>query len=206
MEWMLKSKLEFKKQRLWKPGFSFQRSLNKLIYLLSVKRGLTLPGMIMNLILTSIQWKRIKSDTDNCLEHVCLQVKRHQACPKLSFIVVYRPPNSTSDFCRSLPKLIDYAHSWHSKIIVTGHFWILTFSRRRKATSAQSSVMLVLLKVLKTATRVNDKISALIEHIYTIHPNRIVQSFCVWDERSFSFMLCTQISWGQMSEMCTWWD
>lgn len=120
-------------------------------------------------------------------------------------IVVYRPPNSTSDLSQP-DKLIDYAHSWYSKIIVTGHLWILTFSRR-KATSAQSSVMLILLKVLETATRVNDKISTLIEHIYTIHPNRIVQSFVLCMGWAIIFLLlCTQISCGKMSKICKWWD
>ena len=106
-------------------------------------------------------------------KHICLLVKQHQAAPKLLLIIVYRPPNSTTDFCHSLTKLIDYALSHYGEIIVAGDFNI-DLLRKKKSNLSTIFSDAGFTQIIKTATRVNDNTSTLIYHIYTTHPNRIV--------------------------------
>ena len=120
--------------------------------------------------------ERITFDTDICLEHICLQVTQHQAGPKLLFMVVYRPPNSTTDFCHTLTRLIGYALSHYGEIIVAGDFNI-DLLRKKKSNLSTIFSDAGFTQIIKTATRVTDNTSTLIDHIYTTHPNRIVQSF-----------------------------
>ena len=126
---------------------------------------------------SNLQCERITFHADICLEHICLQVKQHQVGPKLLFMVVYRPPNSTTGFCHSLTMLIDYALSHYSEIIVVGDFNIDLLRKKKSNPSAIFSDA-GFIQIIKTATMVNDNTSTLLDHIYTTHPNRIVQS-CV---------------------------
>ena len=146
-------------------------------------------GGVAVYIKSNLQCERITFDTNICLEHICLQVKQHQAGPKLLFIVVYRPPNSTTDFCHSLTKLIDYALSHYGEIIVAGDFNIdLLWKKKSNLSTIFSDAGFT--QIIKTATRVNDNTSTLIDHIYTTHPNRIVQSFVYVYGMSDHFPVC----------------
>ena len=146
-------------------------------------------GGVAVYIKSSLQCERITFDTDIRLEHICLQVKHHQAGPKLLFMVVYRPPNSSADLCQSLSKLIDSALSHYGEIIVAGDFNI-DLLRKKNSTLSTIFSDAGFTQIIKTATRVNDNTSTLIDHIYTTHPNRIVQSFVPVHGMSDHFPVC----------------
>ena len=116
-------------------------------------------------------------------------VKQHQTGPKSLFMVVYRPPNSTTDFCHSLSKLIDYALSHYGEIIVGGDFNIDLLQKKKSNLSTIFSDA-GFTQIIKMATRVNNNTSTLIDHIYTTHPNRIVQSFVPVHGMSDHFPVC----------------
>ena len=105
------------------------------------------------------------------------------------FIVVYRPPNSTTDFCHGPTKLIDYALSHYGEIIVAGDFNI-DLLRKKKSNLSTIFSDAGFTQIIKTATRVNDNTLTPIDHIYTTHPNRIVQSFVPVYEMSDHFPVC----------------
>ena len=74
-------------------------------------------------IKNSLICKRIflLDNTDNT-EYVCMEVKEHCAGPKMAFIVLYRPPNSSAHFYNNITKLIEAASYCYNEIIVAGDF------------------------------------------------------------------------------------
>ena len=74
------------------------------------------------------------------------------------------------------PRLIDYALSHYGEIIVAGDFNI-DLLRKKKSNLSTIFSDAGFTQIIKTATRVTDNTSTLIDHIYTTHPNHIVQSF-----------------------------
>ena len=144
---------------------------------------------------SNLQCEKIKFDTIIRLGHICLQVKQHQAGPKLLFMVFYRPSNSSADFCHSLSKLIDSTLSHYGEIIDAGDF--NTDLLRKK-----NSILSTIFSDAGNKGKLQH-LNANRSHLYdTPKSHCAVLCSCAWNERPFSCMLCTQISWAVKSSKC----
>lgn len=68
--------------------------------------------------------KRVTLLDNTCgsVEYVCLEVRQHHRGPKIIFIVLYRPPDSTMELYNHIAKLLECAACFCDEIIISGDF------------------------------------------------------------------------------------
>ena len=107
------------------------------------------------------------------MEHIFLQLRQHKDGPKMLFIVMYRPPNSTADFFNDPTKFVEDFYPQYHEIIVVSDFNIdMLHNKRNRLKTMFSDVGFT--QIINTATRVTKNSATLIDHLHTTHPNRIV--------------------------------
>ena len=98
------------------------------------------------------------------MEHICLQLRQHKDGPKMLFIVMYRPPNSTADFFNDLTKFVEDVYPQYHEIIVVGDFDIdMLHNKRNRLKTILSDVGFT--QIINTATRVTKNSATLIDHV-----------------------------------------
>ena len=56
---------------------------------------------------STLHCRRMTFSIETHMEHICLQLRQHKDGPKMLFIVMYRPPNSTADFFNDPTKFVE---------------------------------------------------------------------------------------------------
>ena len=122
---------------------------------------------------STLHCRRMTFSNETHVEYICLQLRQHKDGPKMLFIVMYRPPNSTADFFDNLTKFVEDVYPQYHEIIVVGDFNIdMLHNKRNRLKTILSDAGFT--QIINTATRVTENSATLIDHVYTTHPNRIV--------------------------------
>ena len=80
---------------------------------------------------STLHCRRMTFSNETHVEHICLQLRQHKDGPKMLFIVMYRPPNSTADFFDNLTKFVEDVYPQYHEIIVVGDFNIDMLHNKR---------------------------------------------------------------------------
>ena len=113
---------------------------------------------------STLHCRRMTFSIETHMEHICLQLRQHKDGPKMLFIVMYRPPNSTADFFNDLTKFVEDVYPQYHEIIVVGDFDIdMLHNKRNRLKTILSDVGFT--QIINTATRVTKNSATLIDHV-----------------------------------------